>query len=423
MKSPRIGWIILSGALTFLSICSRMSAQQPQPPRYTVSDLGTLGGTFSWATGINNSGAVSGFSTTPGDIDEHAFFWRDGVMTDLDTLGGPDSGVSFWGRRPNERGEVAGAAQTSTQDPVGEDFCFFINNFGFENPAPFQCLPFVWQGGVMTPLPTVGGNGNAAQVNNLGLVVGQVDLAPDPACTPQTPRPVPAFWQGGVLRLLPLLAGFRYGGPNAVNDIGQSVGVLVSDCAATVAQAVLWENETATSLGSLGGTQNDEAVAINDRGQVVGFSSLPDNTTFDAFFWSKSTGMKNLGTLPGSVSSFAAGINNAGQIVGTSNDPDGSSRAFLIQGGIMSDLNTLIPADSTLSLVSAFDINSHGQIAGLAFDTVTQEFHAYVASPATSSAAWTQRQKPNVQLPANARALLRQQFGMRRFGARPLLPQ
>jgi len=208
-----------------------------------------------------------------------------------------------------------------------------------------------------------------------------------------------------------------------MNDIGQSVGVLVSDCAATAAQAVLWENGTATSLGSLGGTQFDEGVAINDRGQVVGFSSLPGNTTFDAFFWSERTAMQDLGTLPGSVSSFAAGINNAGQIVGGSNDPDGGARAFLIQDGIMSDLNTLIPADSTLFLVFAFDINSRGQIAGLAFDTVTQEFHACVASPTVNVSVAGEGQRPYVQLPENARALLRQHIPIRHFGVRTFLPQ
>lgn len=236
----------------------------------------------------------------------------------------------------------------------------------------------------MTPLPTLGGNGSAAQVNNRGVVAGQVDVAPDPACTPQTPRPVPVVWEKGVLQLLPLLPGFPYAGPSAINDTGQAAGVMVSDCAGTVNQAVLWEHGTATPLGSLGGTQFGEAAAINNRGEVVGFSSLPGNTTFHAFFWSKSTGMQDLGTLPGSVSSFAAGTNNAGQIVGGSNDPNGA-RAFLIQDGIISDLNTFLPARSTLFLILAFDINSHGQIVGLAQDTTTQQLHAFLATPCEPS--------------------------------------
>ena len=43
------------------------------PPRYTVTDLGTLGGTFSVAGGIAENGAIAGFSTLPGDAPIHAF--------------------------------------------------------------------------------------------------------------------------------------------------------------------------------------------------------------------------------------------------------------------------------------------------------------------------------------------------------------
>lgn len=371
------------------------AATEDKAPPYAVTDLGTLGGTSSWATGVNNKGLVDGFSTLTGEAcvpfppppgcDEHAFLWRNGEMTDLGTLGGQNSGPSFWGRRPNERGEVAGAAQTSTPDPAGEDYCAFINNFGFENPAPFQCLPFVWQDGVMTPLPTDGGNGSAAQVNIGGVVAGQVDVEPDPACTPQTPRPVPVVWEKGVLHLLPLVPGFPYAGPSAINDTGQAAGVMVSDCAATVAQAVLWEHGTATSIGSLGGTQFGEAAAINNRGEVVGFSSLPGNTVFHAFFWSKLNGMNDLGTLPGDVLSFAAGINDQSQIVGTSFDANGNPRAFFEQDGLMTDLNTLVSVDSPLYLLFGFDINARGQIVGAAIQNNTGEIHGFLATPCGSS--------------------------------------
>jgi probable HAF family extracellular repeat protein len=420
--------IVVMAIFVALSIGDQMVAQEPVGtaqglPGYTAIDLGTLGGTLSWATGINEAGWVDGFSNLTGDANQHAFLWRDGLMTDIGTLGGPNSGVSFWGRRPNALGQVAGAGQTSAADSAGEDFCAFINNFFSAPSAPFVCLPFVWRGGMITPLPTLGGNGNAAQVNNLGLVAGQVDVAPDPACTPQTPRPQPVLWQNGVLHKLPQLLGFPYGGPNAINDNGQAVGILVSDCAATVAHAVLWSNGRATYLGSLGGTVNDEAVDINNRSQVVGFSSLNGNLTFHGFLWTQSDGMQDVGTLPGDAASLAIGINDAGQIVGTSFDANGNPRAFLLHNGVMTDLNTLVPASSPLFLLFAFDINSRGQIVGVAFDTVTQELHAYAASPTANAAVAGQGQKPNVQLPENVRALLRQHIPIRHFGLRPFLPQ
>jgi probable HAF family extracellular repeat protein len=405
--------------------------QNRQQLHYNVTDLGTLGGTFSWAEGINNRGWVDGFSTLPGETcvplppppgcDEHAFLWRDGVMTDLGTLGGPNSGAGFWGRRPNERGQIAGAAQGSSADPSGEDFCGFFNNFFSEPFAPFVCLPFVWRDGVITPLPTLEGNGGASQINNSGMIAGGVDGKPD--CAPGTPHPRPVLWEDGELHELPLLAGTLYGGPNAINEKGQAVGVLVSDCAASVASAALWEHESVTYLGSLGGKANDEAVSINNEGQVVGFSSLPGDAVFHAFFWSKADGMKDLGTLPGDVFSFAAGINGESQIVGTSFDTNGNPHPFLEQNGLMTDLNTLIPASSPWNLLFAFDINDRGEIVGLAFDTTTQEFHAYLAAPsnedvasAASAAQGKTSQRPRVLLPENVRKLLRQRrFG--RFGA------
>src|SRR5215831_5677384 len=112
MNSRRAWTLLALTSFVALTMVGRISAQQPRPPRYTVTDLGTLGGTFSWATGINEAGWVDGFSNLPGDVDQHAFFWRDGVMTDVGTLGGPNSGVSFYGRRPNALGQIAGAAQT-----------------------------------------------------------------------------------------------------------------------------------------------------------------------------------------------------------------------------------------------------------------------------------------------------------------------
>jgi probable HAF family extracellular repeat protein len=47
-----------------------------------MRDLGTLGGTFSTATDINDSGVVVGWSDArSGDL--HAFRWRNGRMEDL----------------------------------------------------------------------------------------------------------------------------------------------------------------------------------------------------------------------------------------------------------------------------------------------------------------------------------------------------
>jgi probable HAF family extracellular repeat protein len=65
-----------------------MAAKAGRAPSITITDLGTLpGGTYSAATGSNAKGDIVGLaSTVTGE--EHAVLWRDGIITDLGTLGG-----------------------------------------------------------------------------------------------------------------------------------------------------------------------------------------------------------------------------------------------------------------------------------------------------------------------------------------------
>jgi probable HAF family extracellular repeat protein len=69
-------------------------------------DLGTLGGAFSAATGVNATGQVIGISNTA-DGAQHAFSWTAaGGMVDLGTLGGTVSSPSG----VTASGQVAGQA-------------------------------------------------------------------------------------------------------------------------------------------------------------------------------------------------------------------------------------------------------------------------------------------------------------------------
>src|SRR6266704_1585333 len=96
-------------AVALLTLAACNEPTQPAAPRapqaaaalgqdsqYTITDIGTLGGTFTQAFRINAKGQVIGeSSTSSGEI--HAFLWtRESGMIDLGTLAGGT--VSFaWG--------------------------------------------------------------------------------------------------------------------------------------------------------------------------------------------------------------------------------------------------------------------------------------------------------------------------------------
>jgi probable HAF family extracellular repeat protein len=342
-------------------------------------------------------------------------------MTNLGTLGGLVSEVTAL----NERGEAVGASETSTVDPLGEEFCggtFFDQN-------QVVCLPFLWQLGQMTPLPTLGGNNGAAfGINNRGQVVGVAENAThDPTCVPpQVLQFKPVIWENGEVHTLPTVPGYPDGIAQSINDSGQAVGVS-TDCIFVTAHGLLWEHGTFTDLGSLGGTTTAPS-AINNRAQVIGSATLAGATIGHAFLWQDGL-ITDIGPLPGDVEDFGNAINDKGQVLGQSCDANSNCRAFLWENGAMADLNSLIPADSQLQLYDANGINSRGEIVGLAIQTSSGELRAYLATPCDempANAAGCEdgsgglalagretNQRPNVILPESVRTMLRQRLGSR----------
>jgi probable HAF family extracellular repeat protein len=331
-----------------------------------------------------------------------------------------------------------GTAQTAEKDPFGE---FFVGYFCSNNPCQgvdYVSLPFRWQDGVTTALPTLGGNqGTAFAVNNRGQIVGAAENSThDPSCiAPQVLDFEAVIWgpKEGEIRELPPFPGDPIGGAIAINDHGHVVGCsgtcgstsypaafFYSDCV----HATLWQNGSVTDLGGFGGKMNNLAAAINNRGQVAGMSDLPDDTTGHAFLWTVDSGLQDLGTLPGDVNSATPpGLNDKGQVVGASCNSDFSvCRAFLWQSGVMTDLNTLIPPGSPLFLIYGAAINNRGEIAGQAVDQSGNSM-AFLAIPCDEEHADNKEcedaaegptdvsQRPQITLPENIREQLRQRRG------------
>src|SRR5437016_1521238 len=106
-------------ALSLLAVAAlpvTITRGAPAQPRYTVTDMGTLGGAESEADGINNSGLVLGSAdlgrtSSNGNPISHAFVWRDAVMQDLGVVEGPDSESYSEAHSINDAGAVVGTDQ------------------------------------------------------------------------------------------------------------------------------------------------------------------------------------------------------------------------------------------------------------------------------------------------------------------------
>lgn len=388
---------------------------------YTITDLGTLGGTASTAYGLNATGRVAGAANLPAG-NQHAFLTGiGGTKFDLGTLGGPNSEASG----PNASDAVPILAESSKKDPLGNDFCGFGTNL--------ICLPAVWNG-TMTALPTLGGNnGEALVINSQGQLIGTAENATkDSTCTPPQALDYEAVLWGpnpGLVQELPPLAGDTVGFAFGLNNSGQVVGSTGS-CATTPLlpfaygpHPVRWDNGVPTALGNLGGSMLGVGVSINDLGEVVGGSDLPSELPGFPFvqvhttLWSAG-GMQDLGTVGTDFSTLPTWINNQGQVIGASCDDQGNCRAYLWENKTMLDLNALVPADSPLYLVFPEMISDAGEIVGMAIETSTGDPHAFLATPvkstgaAASFAPEVQRVTTPMALPASARKLLRRRLGM-----------
>ncbi|MGI8959014.1 MAG: hypothetical protein ACR2IV_04465 [Bryobacteraceae bacterium] len=280
-----------------------------------------------------------------------------------------------------------------SQIRIVKDFCGFkalgLPSFGN------ICLAFVWQHGVMTPLPTLGGpNAVGNQINNRGQIAGFAEnTTRDPNCQSSGSQKLefkPVVWRNGQVEELPTTSGDRDGVALGINEHDQVVGGSGSCTAFNQAfqiylqpsHALLWENGRVIDLKNLGGKFGNLAFGINNQGQLVGSSDLPGDTISHAFLWTKETGMQELRPFHGDVISGALGINDRGEVVGTSLDANFNLGAVVWKNRVPVDLNTLvIDNDSGWFLQLAESINSRGEIVGFAMEKSTGDTHAYLATP------------------------------------------
>ncbi|HEX5688074.1 MAG TPA: hypothetical protein VFY73_28990 [Ideonella sp.] len=262
----------------------------------------TSGATGVKASAIDELGVVVGES--PAGSVAHAFRFDGTTVEDLGALAAGGYSAAY---ASNKLGQVVG----SSRDAGGND------------------MPFVWQAGVMTPLPTLGGDwGTALAINEAGVIAGSA-----------------------------MTADGEY-------------------------HAVTYRDGRIKDLGVLPGGYIAAARSINRHGQVVGESSTDGMFKTRAFIYEKGQ-MREMPALPDTRDGRAYSINDSGWAVGSALVHGKGVRGFAFDGASTFDLNdALSPADRKHWMIeAAYAINAKGQILVSARDRTQFGYRVLVLSP------------------------------------------
>jgi probable HAF family extracellular repeat protein len=222
-----------------------------------MQDLGTLGGPDSAAAFVNQRGQIAGQSYTNATINPTTgyatldpFFWENGTMIDIGTLGGT-FGYPNW---MNNRGQVVGQSNLSGDSET--------HAFRWDKKSGLK------------DLGTLGGSLSGANwINDAGEAVGIAGINSNTFHG--------SLWKDGRVIDLGSLNHDPCSPANSINSHHQIVGGTSPDCLVD-GRAYLWENggpmvdlNTLATPGS--GLTVVVAVFINDRGEIAAKGKFPNN--------------------------------------------------------------------------------------------------------------------------------------------------
>lgn len=261
----------------------------------------------------------------------------------------------------------------------------------------------IWQNGAAVSLGSLGsGFTTATAINDSGEVVGLSYV---------TNTDERAFmWQNGVMTALVSLAGTAApnGSASAINNQGEIVGEssFVTSTGLLFERATLWQNGQPVDLGALpDGSGNSYAVAINNEGQAIGQVSptLPSPSAPEQAVLFQNGAVTLLTGLAANESTVARGINDAGTIVGLAGTATGDEHAVMWQAGVITDLNSLLPANSGWVLEEADGVDANGDIFGIgALNGVRAEFLLTPGGSSTSTSLSISASAPNMTITGTA---------------------
>lgn len=333
------------------------------------------------AVALNDSGEVVGAAypfngaANTSQFVEHAVLWINGKPTDIGGLPGYSAGS--YASDINNSGQIIGYSLSGTDQRSYHSF--------------------IWQNGTLTDLGTLGGSGTAAYTfTNSGQIFGE-SIGSDGYSQDFS-------WQNGVLTQInstvpdsPIIANYPmviHGG----NNSGDLIGDVLNPQQRT--DSYIFKNGTMTNLGNMGLTYVAVlAESINSSDEVVGFvqQAYGANAPETAFIWQNGT----MSALPGlgGVWAIALSVNNAGIIVGaaqTSANGTTESHAVMWVNGAVTDLNSLLPANSGWVLQHATAINNKDQVIGFGtYQGVAANFELTLPLPDYTAATAVETNKQN----------------------------
>jgi len=315
-------------------------------------DLGTLGGKNSFVNygGINDQGQAVGYAETsvpdPNGEDVCAFgtgltcrpfFWQNGSMSALPTLGGNNGQASAI----NNHGQVAGYAENGVVDSTCKP-----------NTANNRIvLGVLWENGKAQTLPPLGSDpdSEAVDINSQGDTVGYSGT-----CGGSANHAV--VWEYGNPTPLPDLGIPGSNEAYGINDQGQIVGTVSNG---TFFYAALWQDQKLTVLKPLPGDILALGEAINNQGQVVG-SALDSKFEWShALIWENGKPININALFPASSNLYATmanQINDKGQISGMAVVRSGPHKGEV-------DAFLATPVDESIDRSVADEVGAHPDFA------------------------------------------------------------
>ena len=423
MKMKAMLYCVIAALFVLVTVAKmpKVSAHHTKHQQYKVVIFPPDGGPFSFFAGYLNYDTLTDRGTAGvASASGNSYTWNDGKQTNLEplpqlaNLTGTSTFINWinqwglsagYGTRTDPNGASFDHAAIWTPDghifplrtPDGyQSHAVWVNDYGvasgwIENATRYSCAfgvgvqnesqAVIWQFGFRRMLGTLGGDNSYGEfINNRGQVSGHSEIS---TVINGCPAIDPFVWEDGkMIDILPGDFGGAFGGTNFLSNGGHAVGfgTLPGDA---FSYAFLWHGGKLTNLtnvGTLGGSM-DSAFNSNDEGAVVGVSSVSDDSAFHAVMWRDGT-FTDLGTVDGDACSQPYRINSHDQVVGFSGACDFSvQHASLWEDGEGVDLNSLIPANSGVQLLSANWINERGEIATLGILAADGTFRAVLLIP------------------------------------------